>query len=500
MAIQTQTQDVKISYLNRLVGTQIATECTVDASATGGANKLLSASCGCRIKECEALSGAIRVSGEVTSKIIYLDGADSIASADYISEFNESIVCAECVEGMALDIAAGVTDIQSEIIGSAIKVQTVVTLDIDGREDYQGEFISEISGAVSRERSCEVISFKGMASDSFTVTEEYDTGAAVSKVLLFDSDVCLTQVRAGDGVVNAEGEACIRLVYESEGNVYSKQFSVPFAEELITGGVAEDNVVCATPYIKTGGIVLTGTADANVIKIELVIGVDVKIYEKIYVDTIADVFSPSADLSVTSVNKSFVAPYTCKHISKRVCGTVTSDSESGIRRITASVLCHSAITNIYTDDGALFAEGTLTVGEIYEEEDGAVSSIQVEVPFVINCDIAGVSDKCNVSGRCVITDIVSRVKRDRDIEVCATVQIEAVICCPCELSGVSAIAVGQEKEINLSGISAYIVSEGETLWDVAKALNVPEKEILQQNASLQGGVHGGDRVVVFRAL
>ena len=84
--------------------------------------------------------------------------------------------------------------------------------------------------------------------------------------------------------------------------------------------------------------------------------------------------------------------------------------------------------------------------------------------------------------------------------MCATVQISASVSCAGELCGVTAINVGEEREIDLSGISVYIVSEGETLWDVAKALNMSEKEILAQNASLQGGISGGDRVVVFRAL
>ncbi len=500
MAIQTQTQDIKISYLSKVASGQVATECTVDTSATGGVDKLLSVSCGCRIKECEALAGAVKLSGEVTTKIMYLDTAQHIASADYISEFTESVSAAECVEGMALTASAAVTDIQSDVAGSSIRVQTVITADVEGRNDYQGEFVSEVSGAVTREKSMDIISFKGMASDTFTVTEEYDTGASVTKVLLFDSDVCLSQTRAGEGSVSAEGEACIRLVYESDGNVYSKQFSVPFAEELITAGVSEDDIIEATPYIKNSNLLVTGTAEDNIIKIELAVGVDVKIYEHVFVDTVADVFSPSADIAVTSVCKSVDAPYACKHISKRVCGTVTSDSESGIRRIMASVLCNSCLTNIYAEDNAIIAEGTLTVGEIYEEEDGAISSLQIEVPFVVNCDVQGVTDKCKVSGRCTITDIVSRVKRDRDIEVCATVQISASVSCAGELCGVTAINVGEEREIDLSGISVYIVSEGETLWDVAKALNMSEKEILVQNASLQGGISGGDRVVVFRAL
>ena len=75
MAIQTQTQDIKISYLSKVASGQVATECTVDTSATGGVDKLLSVSCGCRIKECEALAGAVKLSGEVTTKIMYLDTA-----------------------------------------------------------------------------------------------------------------------------------------------------------------------------------------------------------------------------------------------------------------------------------------------------------------------------------------------------------------------------------------------------------------------------------------
>lgn len=70
----------------------------------------------------------------------------------------------------------------------------------------------------------------------------------------------------------------------------------------------------------------------------------------------------------------------------------------------------------------------------------------------------------------------------------------------CVLRGVSNIEVGQERELDMGGISVLTVARGETLWDAAKALNVPEREIIEQNPFAEKGIKEGDKLVVFRCM
>ena len=60
--------------------------------------------------------------------------------------------------------------------------------------------------------------------------------------------------------------------------------------------------------------------------------------------------------------------------------------------------------------------------------------------------------------------------------------------------------MGEEKERNDSALSLYIVSEGDEMWDVCKALTATPDDVLAQNPSLSLPLAPGDRVVYFRTL
>ena len=52
----------------------------------------------------------------------------------------------------------------------------------------------------------------------------------------------------------------------------------------------------------------------------------------------------------------------------------------------------------------------------------------------------------------------------------------------------------------MGGIGVLPVARGETLWDVAKALNVSERDIAAQNPFVEKGIKEGDKIIVFRCM
>ena len=85
MAIQISENDVTVKYVDKIGKGQLAAECSIDASA-GGVSKIYCVSGGVCVKSAEAQDGAVRVVCEVTSRVIYADGAGAYSSADYVTE------------------------------------------------------------------------------------------------------------------------------------------------------------------------------------------------------------------------------------------------------------------------------------------------------------------------------------------------------------------------------------------------------------------------------
>ena len=99
-----------------------------------------------------------------------------------------------------------------------------------------------------------------------------------------------------------------------------------------------------------------------------------------------------------------------------------------------------------------------------------------------------------------VSDIVSRVRRESEIEVCVSLSVSADLYENRKLCGITHMEIGQEKTAELCGISVYTVEEGETLWDVAKAVCLSEKEIIAQNEGVEKGLRAGERITVFRCM
>ena len=62
------------------------------------------------------------------------------------------------------------------------------------------------------------------------------------------------------------------------------------------------------------------------------------------------------------------------------------------------------------------------------------------------------------------------------------------------------MVAGAEKEQNTAAISLYIAQEGDTMWELCKALTATPDEIMGQNPALTVPLKEGERVVYFRAL
>ena len=69
-----------------------------------------------------------------------------------------------------------------------------------------------------------------------------------------------------------------------------------------------------------------------------------------------------------------------------------------------------------------------------------------------------------------------------------------------EISIIYDVELGAEKEENDFAVSLYIAKEGETLWEVAKALNTDEITLAEQNADVGLPLKGGEKILLYKYL
>ena len=184
-----------------------------------------------------------------------------------------------------------------------------------------------------------------------------------------------------------------------------------------------------------------------------------------------------------------------KYSSESISGTAPLDGRAPAEAVVAIpyARCYAAKAEV-TEGGAL-VEGVLTADIIYRSENG-IESVRAEVPYSVEIDGEFGAD-CDAV--CFVESIKAKARRgELDIEA----EVGLLLCCRecCDAEYISEVTVGEEKERNDSALSLYIVSEGDEMWDVCKALTATPDDIMKQNPTLELPLTPGDRLVYFRTL
>ena len=63
---------------------------------------------------------------------------------------------------------------------------------------------------------------------------------------------------------------------------------------------------------------------------------------------------------------------------------------------------------------------------------------------------------------------------------------------------ITEVSEADEKPENMCVLTIYVVKTNETIWDIAKQLNVSPDSLLEQNPQIELPLVGGEKLIVYR--
>jgi len=441
----------------------------------------------------------VHYDGRVNFKLVYVNHEGEIMALDYFADFSER-VSGEVRSGTLLQGELNVleTDISTS---NEIKLTSVVEVTIYGAERVEGECIT----AAPEECECErkKITITTLADSKvydFEVTDEEQCHTDVEKVLMTDCDVIVTELKAGDGVAFAGGDFVATITYLAEGEIRSASYNVPFSEEIPMSGVSFASLLSASATVKNVRVVLAGEEGDNILRIEALVSVKINAFEKTEREVIDDVFMLTNEMVLERGNIEYIAfEQTLFFRDKFIQSAMLAENRSAVREIVAVTNAQNNIASATPYEDSIRIEGVVGATIIYKDENG-LNSVKAELPYSLSfkADIDP-SSYLKVSG--VVESISARVKRDREIEVTTKLIFKVEVLRKVSQNVLKKAEVGEAKEINTSVISVYIATDGDTIWDVSKAVSATPRSILEQNPSVTGkALSDGDRIIYFRKL
>lgn len=393
-------------------------------------------------------------------------------------------------------INACVTDCE---FTAASNGKATATVEINGwflKENTLSFLNNDVEGVYCRTEAVTVENIALLKESGLTLTHSNEARMPLKKIIDCVNSVCINNVYPSSGVFQIEGELTTRIAAITDNNQFLCQsFNHPFSTEVGEEICRADSVIDVDATVVKSEITLTD-GDARIFITDTEITFRAAITERIELEGVADCYSVTNEINATTAATVLDRCFCYRTVRDKASSVVKPGGVvNEVHCVLSPIVSSVSVTNI----NGLTAEGLILATVLYADENNVCSSATAEIPFMTDISKDYECDT-HLHPTVAVTNITARLRTSSEIEVSVEFAVTVRGVSEQEITLVSAVEIGAEKEDNDYAISLYIVKPGETLWDVAKALNTDTDTIIRLNEEIKTPLKGGEKILVYKEL
>lgn len=424
-----------------------------------------------------------------------------ITALDYSAEFKDKFVCDSEVLGEVV-LSSNVVDVTSSIVSNGIRVVAIVETTIDNIVSKDINVLTSINSqdVNIQYKDIEFSTYIGKAYEKFDVTQEFDVKNA-TKILMVTPNACVTSVTPNENYMTVNGLLNVDVCYQtgdSNGDVASDFQTFDFSWDIALTGITDTSVIQSEISIMFNEIKVTTMLEEGGANVNLYVPIAFAgyVFAKTNMSVIDDVYIKSNYLSVTSETFDSIVGMPSVQFRDNISGTAgIADTAPFIDEILGVCTNNIVLASSRVDNNKLSIEGVANATVVYlTKETNALTAVQVEMPFSVEQKVEG--DMASVVTLC-LSDVNARSKRGKEIEVSSNLSVYVDMYGMNTMQVISNITMGDEKPKDDCSLYIYIVKDNQTIWDIAKEINVSEELILEQNPDVELPLRSGEKLVIY---
>ena len=240
--------------------------------------------------------------------------------------------------------------------------------------------------------------------------------------------------------------------------------------------------------------------NSNSLNLEVDFNICGEVYSNSTDLAVSDIFSIANKLQLTYDSFAYSKALGLKNYREKIYGVseITEDNPRADK-----ILCvldsNAVITKAFCDDINLNIEGIAYTNVVYlNAEEVVESKMQIEIPFSFALPIEKENCNCEVCVSALVTDIMARIRRGREIEIDASMEMVAHFFATKAGVVISNIEALEEKVEKQSAFTIYIAKDNDSVWTIAKKMNISPDELVRQNPKLNNEINKGEQVIIYR--
>lgn len=464
----------------------------VKVIAGSGIKRVLDTSVNSVIQNADCSNNVVSVGGKLLVKVVYLNNEDVIEFADAICEFADKqkaeFSLTDCFAKDSVSIE-GVSFSDNEII-----CMVSHTVEIFGVYKYEMPIISSTENDLVLSRKMfDSLKMVSSAEDTFVVAEEVDSNVQNVEVLRSSANVVLSEVSCAVDKIVLEGKIVSDVLYNSDETIGVFLHEFDFKQEISAENVVPNMISDAVVILKN----ITVTPEQSENKTTLVYAIDLVakgyVFEENTYEVASDMFSLKNEIQTT------YDYFETRNFAAQKTGEDTFLSQTDV----------SLIPNF--DDVLTVTNASAKVLNIQKDNEKWVAKVFVSAVAI--CRVAESYESVYVNSECAVdidgedvqilrsvdvsAQIVSfKVKAGKDLEVNFKLNYVAKFEKEVSQKFIKSFELKGEKENKFYGIKVYISKQGQTVFDIAKVLNVTPETISAQN-QVEDVFEQGQKIYVY---
>ncbi len=456
----------------------------------------------------------VNVKGKLEVSILYAAEDETASRMDIQLPFEERIYMEGAEASDNVELEAKLEDLTIDRINSRkLSIRALLSLSLCVEELYDEELAVELyheDEIEVRKKPQTITELAILKKDILRFKEEMEMPQSYPNIFALiweEAQIAEIDFEALEGEISAQGEIRVFLLYEGEGEeralkCYEK--TIPFRETIECQGCRDSMIPAISWRVSHKEVEVRPDFDGEerVACLELVVDLDIRLYEEEQIDVIADAYGVSKEVKTEKKAGNFILPLL------RFSGKtkLTEQMKLPASLPDMSEICHSsaeaAVESADLRSETVELTGTLTVEAIYlAKGENRIDSFSLELPFVYELDTPGLDDLCELQVKAAPEQLGVSMLGCREADIRAVVAFHLSGVCRSEEETVSNISVSEpdlDTIKELPGIVAYFAKDGDDLWELGKRYYVPLERIREINHLSGERLKAGDKILIVR--
>lgn len=457
--------------------------------------KVLNVSASSVMSNADCAGGIVSISGKIKVDVIYLTFENTIEKASGEADFIEKQKIPFDLSDIFIFDNLSVADVNfssNEIICSVThntEILGVYRYELPNLTENNDEIVSNV---LNFNLSRVVTSVE----DNFSIAEECETNLRDIQILKVNASAIVDDVVCSVDKIVVEGRVLSEMIYSDNGSIFSSIKEIEFKQEIAAENVNPSMKATAFSVVKNTNISFEESGDKYVLAYSYDIFAKSYIFEDYSYSVASDIFmlSNNVDIEYDFIEaKNYVEMI---EQSESILSQTDITSIEDFDDIIGVFEPKIEIEKIENTDSRAEVLAKISAYALYKSESGIEKlDINENIKFEMGVDGNKFIDQAFVS-----LQIVSfKVKAGKEIEVVFKSNCHAVVAILSSAKFVKSYDVVSEKVSDDSAIKVYIARAGQTIFEVAKALNVKPEIIVSQN-QIDDVFEAGQKVYVYSPI